>query len=218
VYHQLIKMRLKSDNTSPYGLERRQQACEPDQPGGMSRRNVQEECPGGMSIYEYHPVTPERLTDLTSFSEAHGKFRYCSCICWRLTSADWRNATTNCPFGQRNMQSFTRTGDEVDDGGVRQGHHVPHVPGDRRGTCTPDLAEATAVCIHRIKRWRGHVRRLPVAAIAAQSGHACTPRVGADGLRWSSPAGRTRNVTSRGRAARHPPSPRRLLRPYVCAR
>jgi hypothetical protein len=120
---------------------------------------------------------------------------------------------------KRNMQSFTRTGDRVDDGGVRQGHHVPHVPGDRRGRCTPDLAEATAVCIHRIQRGRGHVRRLPVAAIAAQSGRACTPRVGADGLRWSSPlAGRTRDVTSRGRAARHPPSPRRLLRPYVCAR
>jgi hypothetical protein len=138
-------------------------------------------------MYEYHPVTPERLTDLARFSEAHGKFRYCSCMCWRLTSADGRNTTTNCPFGNAKCASFTRMGDRVDDGDVRQGHHVPHVPGDRRGRCTPDLAEATAVRIHRIQRGRGHVRRLPVAAIAAQSGRACTPRVGADGLRWSSP-------------------------------
>jgi len=46
-----------------------------------------------MSIYEYHPVIPERLADLARFSEAHGKFRYCSCMRWRLASADYKRST-----------------------------------------------------------------------------------------------------------------------------
>jgi hypothetical protein len=44
-------------------------------------------------MYEYHPVTPERLEDLERFSEAHGKFRYCSCMRWRLASADYKRST-----------------------------------------------------------------------------------------------------------------------------
>jgi len=44
-------------------------------------------------MYEYHPVTPERLGDLARFSEAHGKFRYCSCMRWRLASADYKRST-----------------------------------------------------------------------------------------------------------------------------
>ena len=44
-------------------------------------------------MYEYHPVTPERLGDLARFSEEHGKFRYCSCMRWRLTSADYKRST-----------------------------------------------------------------------------------------------------------------------------
>jgi GNAT superfamily N-acetyltransferase len=44
-------------------------------------------------VIEYHPVTPERLGDLARFSEAHGKFRYCSCMRWRLTSAQYREST-----------------------------------------------------------------------------------------------------------------------------
>lgn len=42
---------------------------------------------------EVHPVTPERADDLTRFSEAHGKFRYCSCMRWRLTSSEYRRST-----------------------------------------------------------------------------------------------------------------------------
>ena len=41
----------------------------------------------------YHPVTSERLGDLARFSEAHGKFRYCSCMRWRLTSSEYRRST-----------------------------------------------------------------------------------------------------------------------------
>lgn len=39
---------------------------------------------------EYSPVTPERRADLARFSETHGKFRYCSCMRWRLTSAEYK--------------------------------------------------------------------------------------------------------------------------------
>jgi GNAT superfamily N-acetyltransferase len=42
---------------------------------------------------EYHPLTKDRLVDLERFSEAHGKFRYCSCMRWRMTSADFAKST-----------------------------------------------------------------------------------------------------------------------------
>jgi acetyltransferase (GNAT) family protein len=44
-------------------------------------------------MYEFHPVTPERLADLARFSAAHGKFRYCSCMRWRMASADYKRST-----------------------------------------------------------------------------------------------------------------------------
>ena len=44
-------------------------------------------------MVEYHPVTPERLPDLGRFSQRHGKFRYCSCMRWRLASAEYRRST-----------------------------------------------------------------------------------------------------------------------------
>lgn len=42
---------------------------------------------------EYRPVVPERLSDLARFSECHGKFRYCSCMRWRMTSAEFQRST-----------------------------------------------------------------------------------------------------------------------------
>lgn len=42
---------------------------------------------------QFHPVTPERLADLERFSAEHGKFRYCSCMRWRMTSSQFRNST-----------------------------------------------------------------------------------------------------------------------------
>jgi len=44
-------------------------------------------------MFDYRPVIPERLPDLARFSERHGKFRYCSCMRWRLTSADFQRST-----------------------------------------------------------------------------------------------------------------------------
>jgi len=42
---------------------------------------------------QFHPVTPERLPDLARFSLAHGKFRYCSCMRWRMTSTQFQRST-----------------------------------------------------------------------------------------------------------------------------
>lgn len=44
--------------------------------------------------WQFHPVTPERLPDLARFSQEHGKFRYCSCMRWRLRSTEFQRSTT----------------------------------------------------------------------------------------------------------------------------
>ena len=41
----------------------------------------------------FHPVTQERLPDLSRFSIEHGKFRFCSCMRWRMTSAEFQHST-----------------------------------------------------------------------------------------------------------------------------
>ncbi|HEY6256613.1 MAG TPA: GNAT family N-acetyltransferase [Xanthobacteraceae bacterium] len=40
-----------------------------------------------------HPVTSERLSDLARFMEAHGKFRYCACMRWRMPSSAFSGST-----------------------------------------------------------------------------------------------------------------------------
>lgn len=44
-------------------------------------------------MLEFRPVTQERRPDLARFSEVHGKFRYCSCMRWRLNSAEFQRST-----------------------------------------------------------------------------------------------------------------------------
>ncbi|WP_037603413.1 GNAT family N-acetyltransferase [Streptacidiphilus rugosus] len=41
-------------------------------------------------MLEFLPVSPERGGDLERFSSRHGKFRYCSCMRWRMTSAEFK--------------------------------------------------------------------------------------------------------------------------------
>jgi GNAT superfamily N-acetyltransferase len=41
----------------------------------------------------YRSVTRARLKDLERFSEGHGKFRYCSCMRWRLASTEFQRST-----------------------------------------------------------------------------------------------------------------------------
>ena len=40
--------------------------------------------------YRFEPVTVQRGADLAAFSRRHGKFGYCSCMRWRLPSAQFR--------------------------------------------------------------------------------------------------------------------------------
>ncbi len=46
-----------------------------------------------MTSLSLHPVTREQLSDLACFSEQHGKFRYCSCMRWRMRSIDFGRST-----------------------------------------------------------------------------------------------------------------------------
>jgi GNAT superfamily N-acetyltransferase len=41
--------------------------------------------------YRFDPVTARRAADLADFSRRHGKFGYCSCMRWRLPSAQFRS-------------------------------------------------------------------------------------------------------------------------------
>lgn len=38
---------------------------------------------------DFRPVTADNLDDLERFSREHGKFRYCSCMRWRMTSTEF---------------------------------------------------------------------------------------------------------------------------------
>jgi GNAT superfamily N-acetyltransferase len=43
--------------------------------------------------FEYRPVTAERLADLQAFSQCHGRFRYCSCMRWRMASTQYKGSS-----------------------------------------------------------------------------------------------------------------------------
>ncbi len=45
------------------------------------------------TIFQFRPVTAERFPDLAEFSQCHGKFRYCSCMRWRMTSSAYRRSS-----------------------------------------------------------------------------------------------------------------------------
>ena len=40
-------------------------------------------------LLNFRPVTPQRLADLERFSQSHGKFRYCSCMRWRMATSEY---------------------------------------------------------------------------------------------------------------------------------
>ena len=46
-----------------------------------------------MSEIQFRPVTDTCLHDLARFSQSHGKFRYCSCMRWRMTSSVYRRSS-----------------------------------------------------------------------------------------------------------------------------
>ena len=41
---------------------------------------------------DFQAVTADNLADLERFSRGHGKFRYCSCMRWRMTSAEFKRS------------------------------------------------------------------------------------------------------------------------------
>ena len=41
---------------------------------------------------DFQAVTADNLADLERFSREHGKFRYCSCMRWRMTSAEFKRS------------------------------------------------------------------------------------------------------------------------------
>lgn len=43
--------------------------------------------------FDFRPVTRRTLGDLERFSECHGKFRYCSCMRWRLRSTEYNKSS-----------------------------------------------------------------------------------------------------------------------------
>ncbi len=47
----------------------------------------------GGKRFEFQPVTTDRLEDLERFSLAHGTFRYCSCMRWRMRSTEYKDST-----------------------------------------------------------------------------------------------------------------------------
>jgi hypothetical protein len=46
-----------------------------------------------ISNLQFHPVSQEQLSDLVRFSKQHGKFRYCSCMRWRMRSTEFQRST-----------------------------------------------------------------------------------------------------------------------------
>ena len=53
--------------------------------------------------FTYKPVTPQTLKDLEAFSAAHGKFRYCSCMRWRLSSSEFSKSSKEERIAQLNQ-------------------------------------------------------------------------------------------------------------------
>jgi len=48
---------------------------------------------GAAQPLQFHPVTPPRLPDLRRFAAEHGKFGWCSCMRWRMTSTEFHAST-----------------------------------------------------------------------------------------------------------------------------
>jgi GNAT superfamily N-acetyltransferase len=59
----------------------------------------------------FHPVTPARLPDLTAFMQAHGKFRYCACMRWRMRSTDFSSSTKQDRV--ETLEALVREGEPV---------------------------------------------------------------------------------------------------------
>lgn len=104
-------------------------------------------------MFEYHPVTQERLTDLARFSEGHGKFRYCSCMRWRMTSSEYQRTAKEQRVAA--LENLVRRGTPV---GV-----LAYLRGEPAGWCSVAPRETYAA----LERYRNlpRVDDLPVWSV-----------------------------------------------------
>src|SRR2546430_13710987 len=103
-------------------------------------------------MFEYHPVTVERLPDLARFSEQHGRFRYCSCMRWRMTSTDYHRSPKESRVAA--LEELVRQGTPV---GV-----LACVDGDAVGWCSLAPRETYAA----LERCHAQILlRCPIATI-----------------------------------------------------
>lgn len=58
---------------------------------------------------EFHPVTAERQCDLERFSQRHGKFRYCSCMRWRMTGTEFKESTKESRIAELSAHTVKET-------------------------------------------------------------------------------------------------------------
>ena len=105
----------------------------------------------GAPILEFHPVTAERLADLARFSEQHGRFRYCSCMRWRMTSTDYHRSPKESRVAA--LEELVRQGTPV---GV-----LACVDGDPVGWCSLAPRETYAA----LERCHAQILRCPIATI-----------------------------------------------------
>ena len=61
--------------------------------GGVTQGAMPTPCKSNVSDLHYFPVTSERLTDVSRFSAEFGRFGYCSCMRWRMPSAEYRRSS-----------------------------------------------------------------------------------------------------------------------------
>ena len=55
---------------------------------------------------QLRPVSAERISDLQRFSAEHGKFGYCSCMRWRMTSSEFRRSSKETRAGKMSARAL----------------------------------------------------------------------------------------------------------------
>ena len=61
--------------------------------GGVKQGAMPSPRKSTMTDLQFLPVTSERLADLSHFSAEFGRFGYCSCMRWRMPSAEYRRSS-----------------------------------------------------------------------------------------------------------------------------
>ncbi len=99
-------------------------------------------------------MTPERLGDLARFSERHGRFRYCSCMRWRMQSTEYQRSSKEERAAR--LEELVREGTPI---GV-----LAYIDGEPVGWCSVAPRDTYAA----LERYRGLPRldEQPVWSVA----------------------------------------------------